>query len=185
MAEKKIKLNLGCGHYLWPGFINVDMPGNYSGKEPDVKTDLKTLPFVTGYADEAYAIHVIEHFYEYEVHDVLKEWFRVLKPGGAIILECPDLRKVIEHFVKGFEDKQLPISRTLWALYGDPSYKDPAMVHKWCYAEEDLGNRLVNAGFEQVFVGPPQFHKENRDMRLVARKPVPKGIIEVKKVGLL
>jgi predicted SAM-dependent methyltransferase len=41
---------------------------------------------------EIYASHVVEHFdYYRELTDTLKEWNRVLKPGGRVLISVPDL----------------------------------------------------------------------------------------------
>lgn len=163
-----IRLNLGCGNKHFHGFVNVDFPANYSGKKPDVEADLRALPFDDNYADEAYAIHVIEHFYFWEVVDVLKEWKRVLKPGGLLVLEMPCLEKVVGHFLK----PEFDMRTTLWGLYGDPRYKDPNMVHKWAYGLNTIKEPLEAAGFEKITsLVEPQFHRRDRDMRVTASKP--------------
>lgn len=35
-----------------------------------------------------YASHLLEHFGRYQYKDVLKEWFRVLQPGGVLSPCC-------------------------------------------------------------------------------------------------
>ena len=42
--------------------------------------------------DEIYASHVVEHFdYKDELLKTLKEWFRVMHPGGKLYVSVPDL----------------------------------------------------------------------------------------------
>ena len=69
-----MKLNLGCGDKILPGYINVDVMESRRGLKPDVICDLHQLtPFENDSADEILSVHVIEHFWRWEVLDVLKE----------------------------------------------------------------------------------------------------------------
>jgi predicted SAM-dependent methyltransferase len=90
-----VNLNIGCGRKLWESFINIDFPGNWSGKKPDIEADIRAIPLPDDHADIAYAIHVLEHIQRWETEDVLKEWRRVLKPGGKLIIEVPCLDKFL------------------------------------------------------------------------------------------
>ena len=163
--EKDIKLNIGCGRRVLDGWINVDTRSR--GCKPDIDADVRDLPFPDDYADEVMAIHLIEHFYVWEAPAVIKEWKRVLKPGGKLILECPDLEKTIMHMANGRSEPNL----TMWPLYGDPSHQDPLMCHKWGYNATSLIKLMEFSGFGKVSLEDAQFHmKEVRDMRVVAIK---------------
>lgn len=144
-----------------------------SALDPDVAADLRKLPFPDDYADEARAIHVIEHFHLWEVPAILGEWFRVLKPGGHIALECPCLDKI----VKLMDVPNIPPYMTLWGLYGDPRLKDPLMMHHWCYQEKHLAGLMQEAGFVKVYGASPRFHQPIRDMRLCGYKPAPERLV--------
>jgi len=166
-----IKLNVGCGNKCLDGYVNIDV-AQRDGKQPDIEADIRDLPLDENYADELMAIHVIEHFYEWEVNDVIQEWKRVLKPGGKIILECPDLIKatlgIINHVSLG-----VPISArmSMWALYGDPSHKDPLMCHRWAYTPHTLAQKLAENGFTDIKHEEAVYHWPQRDMRLTGVKP--------------
>lgn len=164
MAES-LKLNLGCGRKILPGYVNVDFQNKWAKVKPDLECDIRRLPYGDDSVDEVMAIHVIEHFYLWEVPDILEEWHRVLKPGGNIVLECPCLNKIL-HF---FNIQPIVVSHTMFGLYGDPSYQDPAMVHKWCYSKEHLMD-LVGLFFKDVKFCPAAFHKPERDMRITGIK---------------
>lgn len=159
ISEKPvIRLNIGCGNKLLEGFINIDLDG-----EPDVKSDVTELPFEDNYADSAIAIHVLEHIWRWKALATLKEWYRVLKPGGVLILELPDLHKCCRAILKGKEDRH-----GLWGLFGDPNYQSELMSHKWAYEPEELRSLVKKAGFKRSVVRNPQYHgrREYRDMRL-------------------
>jgi len=160
-----IELNLGCGNKYMPGWVNVDLT-NRDGGKVDVNSDIRVLPFEDNYADTVLANHVIEHFYRWEVEDILKEWFRVMKPGAKIILECPDLNKLIDNF-KTSDNAYLHIL----GFYGDQKYKDPLMQHKWAYCGRELQEILEGIGFQDVQQEPAQLHRrEKRDMRVTGVK---------------
>ncbi len=76
-----MKLNLGCGRRLLPGFLNVDIGGG------DVQADARTLPFKTEVMDEVLASHVLEHVAD--LGRVMSEIHRVLKVGGTLRIYVP------------------------------------------------------------------------------------------------
>jgi predicted SAM-dependent methyltransferase len=174
MDASPIKLNLGCGPKHWPGFVNVDLQGNWSGKAPDVAADVtKPLPFASDYADEIHAIHLLEHLYRWEAPAILADWFRVLKPGGLLALELPCLDKIAAQYAHALVDGSEPDARlTILGLYGDPAYKKEAMCHRWCYSLAELAGGLKLLGYVDIEEQRPQYHQPARDMRMVARKPL-------------
>jgi predicted SAM-dependent methyltransferase len=126
----------------------------------------------SGTVDQLVAIHVIEHFYEWEAVDVLTEWRRVLKPQGTLILELPCMDKVLTYLARCVTEQAKPRAQmTWWALYGDPRYKSVEMTHKWGYSKEMIKEKVVAAGFDQVAVVKPRYHIPQRDMRVVAINP--------------
>lgn len=138
---------------------------------PDVIADITHLPDADGTADAICAVHVIEHFYKWEVPNVLAEWKRVLKPGGKLILELPSMEKVFRYIANAM-DRKLPMSETFSTLplWGDPKYHDVAMCHKWGWMFSTLSMELVKAGFSGVKGLKPRYHFVERDMRLEALK---------------
>lgn len=173
-----VRLNLGCGDKILPGYVNVDVVESRAGKRPDVICDLHRLtPFADDSTDEVMAIHVVEHFWRWEVEDILREWVRVLKPGGRMVLECPNLTSACEEFLKDPDRASRPTKegqRTMWVFYGDPSWRDPYMIHRWGYTPASLGLLLENVGLVKVRQEPAQYKlREPRDMRVVGEKPLP------------
>ena len=137
------------------------------GKEPDVLSDVRNMPFPNEYADEAMAIHVLEHFPWWEVKDLMKEWVRILKPGGKLIIEVPDLEKVVHYMAAGIENPSL----TMFPLYGDPKYKDELMCHRWGYTHNSLAELMKIVGLNNIERESAQFHfKDERDLRVVGYK---------------
>jgi ubiquinone/menaquinone biosynthesis C-methylase UbiE len=171
-----MKLNLGCGDKILEGFVNVDVVESRAGKQPDVICDLHQLtPFEDDSADEIMAIHVVEHFWRWEVVDILKEWTRVLKPGGRMILECPNLVSACQAVLADPENAVGPGpegQRSMWVLYGDPRWQDPLMVHRWAYTPRSLAMIMHQAGLRELKQEPAQYKlREPRDMRITGVKP--------------
>ena len=133
-----------------------------------MECDIRHLPFQDEYASEVHAIHVVEHFSRLEADAVLKEWCRVLKPGGKIALECPSLDK-ISQALQSPERSQRWLRMTLIGLYGE-YWNGDAMLHKWCYSSQELSGMLERAGFGKVMLLEPLYHLPDRDLRMVARK---------------
>ncbi|HEY8003496.1 MAG TPA: methyltransferase domain-containing protein [Phenylobacterium sp.] len=171
-----MKLNLGCGDKILEGFVNVDVVESRAGMKPDVICDLHKLePFENGSAEEIMAIHVVEHFWRWEVLDILKEWVRVLRPGGKMILECPNLISACQAVLADpdkFTGPGVEGQTSMWVLYGDPRWKDPLMVHRWGYTPKSLASIMHQAGLRELRQEPAQYKlREPRDMRITGVKP--------------
>lgn len=162
-ALEKVRLNLGSGRRSIPGYLNVDLSDD---PMPDVRADVRDLSmFADGSVDECIAIHLLEHLYRWQAPEALREWCRVLRPGGRLILELPDLRKACLNALERIDSRA-----GVWGLYGDPSYRNELMVHRWGWQSSELTAELLAAGFSRVVTRDPQFHKKYRDMRIEATK---------------
>lgn len=163
-----MKLNLGAGHKHMPGFVNVDLAGNWSTIEPDIAADItQPLPFPDDSADEIHSYHCVEHFWRWKIQGILREWRRVLKPGGLMVLECPCLDKILAIYFNAMErGKAPPKELTIQGLFGNPAYKSEAMAHKWCYSLLEMRDVLTQVGFTQIKQAEPKTHVAGRDMRL-------------------
>ena len=88
-----MKLNLGCGFNKLDGFVNVDCEPLC---KPDVLCDLEKTPwpFEDNQFDLIVANHTLEHLGETRNSwlGIVKEMYRILKPGGTIELIVPHFR---------------------------------------------------------------------------------------------
>lgn len=87
-------LDLGCGPWkVWPHAIGVDNfaewdPSLVGPWRPDVTCDVTDLaPFADKTMDYVFSSHVLEHIDDAKA--VLREWWRVIKPGGYLVLYLP------------------------------------------------------------------------------------------------
>lgn len=84
-----VKLNLGSSEKLLEGFINVDI--NFDLKDESfLNADVRDLPFPDKYADYILARQVLEHIPITDTIKTLREWLRVLKPKGTMVITCPN-----------------------------------------------------------------------------------------------
>ncbi len=88
--------DLGCGEqphksfFLEHGerYVGVDWWGGNGQHRPDIISDLnQPLEIPSQAADSVVSLSVLEHLCEPQV--MLNEAFRILKPGGAIVLQVP------------------------------------------------------------------------------------------------
>ena len=92
-------IDVGCGpNKITPESIGVDLAGcgelNYKDdiSAADVRASGDDLPFEEGEMDYVVSRHNLEHYSN--PIKALKEWFRVLKPGGKLGLSTPDDRRL-------------------------------------------------------------------------------------------
>jgi len=90
-------VDVGCGSDpVAPWAIRFDLPpddfaaynSGAASNHIQLYGDCRDLPFRDGTLDFVYSSHVLEDFEDW--NPVLKEWVRVLKPGGTLVILIPD-----------------------------------------------------------------------------------------------
>lgn len=162
------RLNLGAGSSRVQDYLSIDADPHVS---PDISAHINALPCRTATIDEIIAYHVIEHVNYWEAETALAEWYRVLRPGGSIAVECPNIERVTNSLVAS-SDYTKWSQMGMWGVYGDPNHKNPFYSHKWGYTPITLAGMLYRAGFTDVKSTLATTHVPERDLRLVARKPI-------------
>jgi predicted SAM-dependent methyltransferase len=105
--------------------------------------------------DEILCEHIIEHLTFEQFNRAIVEWHRVLKVGGCLIIECPDLLGLCKQFVKANEFGRFQSYRGFWSLQshfyghqrGSSDEEKLAQVHKSGYTMEHLKTVLDGVGF--------------------------------------
>lgn len=92
------KLNFGCGGRLSPHWTNIDF--HSSDSRVQRVNLLAGFPFPDGTFDAVYSSHVLEHFTRSQAAFLLKEAFRVLKPGGIVRTVVPDLEGSCREYLR-------------------------------------------------------------------------------------
>jgi SAM-dependent methyltransferase len=174
-----MRLNVCCGRHLLEGWCNIDVvPSTHptaAGRLPDIQADARTIPLPDGSATEIMCIHGFEHFYPWEAEDLLKEWYRLLKPRGLLVMEMPNVLKCAKNLIDRFQvtAKKGPVQQSMWGMYGDPTSCDPFMMHKWGWEPSTIFPLLKDHGFIEIAEAETQWHpngKARRDMRITARR---------------
>ena len=133
-------LDLGCGKEKL--FDTEFCTGLDSGRDNElfghvinanIKQDVRNLAqFASGQQDYIFSSHVLEHIPYAEVPGVLREWMRVLKTGGRLILYLPD-------------DKQYPLcAEPDLGIKGDPAANSD---HKWNVNYDRLVSAMERTAF--------------------------------------
>ena len=176
-----MKLNIGCGNVPLKGYYNVDKyyyPGsdnplldknevaNWQDTEEQswVEGDAVDLRFADNTFDEVIMIHCLEHLSMEEGNLAIKEAHRVLKPGGILEIEVPDLTKACELFlqvhVTETGDNQ-PWHRVMGLLYGTTGSDGEGQFHLCGYSKEYLKFKFEERGLKNIEEIPVGFGHGN------------------------
>ena len=122
-----MKLNLGCGLDKKQGYINIDIRKEVN---PDLIWNLENIPypFESNSIEEIIAKDVLEHFPFRKVENILKEWFRILKPQGKLYIQTPDLIAICYKVI----------------LNNNYTWKD---ISYWVYGGQDYNENFHKSGF--------------------------------------
>lgn len=142
-----MRLHLGCGPRVIPGFVHVDL-AEYP--HIDHKASISPLPFLADDSVEmVYCSHAFEYLDLFEARQALVEWRRVLRPDGLLRLAVPDVAALMKVYQQTGE-----LQRILGPLYGRLEIATEAgpatLFHKTAYDEATLSQLLHAAGFVAI-----------------------------------
>ena len=136
-----MKLHLGCGKRFLPGFVHIDA---VDYPHVDHVSTIDNLSFVPdGSIDLIYNCHVLEHFKRRDVGRVLREWHRVLKPGGVLRTSVPDFAAVCEIYQRNHD-----IGLVIGPIFGRQDYL--YNIHYNVFDFASLRSELEAAGFSNI-----------------------------------
>lgn len=155
LADKP-KLQIGCGSNRLDGWLNVGISLDECWKGVYMDAG-KRFPFPDESMNYIYSEHLFEHLTYQQAQNMLKESYRVLKPGGVMRVATPDLR-----FLLGlYQEPEKPLHKE----YMEFSVKDNGMPaspvyvisrfhtnwgHQIIYDRETLTKKLEEVGFKDI-----------------------------------
>ena len=171
----EIGLNLGCGGVRIPDtngvhFINVDTRTDVAA---DVILDCtKTLPYETGTISVIISEHMLEHLPRLVFPVALKEWFRVLKSGGTIIIEVPNFDGTVKEYLEAVANNDIKkMDQRIENVYGRQFFEGDQ--HCWGFNLFRLKRALESVGFTDVeeMTNYSYHATEEPCVKVIARKP--------------
>ena len=171
-----MKLNLGCGGYLFGGFVNVDSAFDLSDLKKEghvfqnavveeeaefVRADIRKLPFPDGSADFILSVNALEHLPFRDVIPALQEWNRVLSRDGEMFLVVPDFDSLAMTWCQMMLEPEIHPHEyvdVIQGIYGNQITEGE--FHRSLMNKKLMDSFLATAGFEwwstQVY---PRGHK--------------------------
>ena len=172
-------ITLGCGLSVAPDWINVDnSPDARLAKYPSLRWILwklgilsdqhyavawpasiksydltRELPFADSSIDYVYTSHFLEHLPLENAQRLMKDAFRVLRPGGVVRVVVPDLavgaRQYLDALQKNPDDENAAPGFLSWLQLCRTKVRGP---HRWIYDAPSLSAMLKDIGFIRVVV---------------------------------
>lgn len=132
------QLNVGSGQRPFSApFLNIDINPRWS---PDILADASALPLDDGSCSLIISHHQLEHVELCKADDMLREWYRLLAPGGSLLVFVPDLNALTLAWQQGRIDDYLFCVNLYGAWMGHE-----ADLHRWGYCTRSLHKKLHTA----------------------------------------
>lgn len=152
------KLQIGAGPNVLEGWLNTDeQPISRRVIYLDAK---KPFPFESGTFDYVFSEHLIEHLTYGEGLSMLRECYRVLKPGGRIRIATPDLETLIALYTPEKSDLQQEYIRWITDMFMPELgiYRDSFVInnafwgfgHRFIYDRTTLQSAMEEVGLVDI-----------------------------------
>jgi len=152
------KLHLACGPHTLPGWLNTDIEASETTAYLDLT---ERFPLDNDTIDYVFTEHGIEHIPYAQGLGMLREAFRVLRPGGKIRVVTPDFEflKALHNPEKSDVQKAyIASSIEQWLGGSAPPYPEMHVInnffrnwgHQFIYDEPSLTDALATAGFTGI-----------------------------------
>lgn len=137
--QEIIRLDIGCG-------LPANTMQGYTGVDPfvdtaDIQAPMWRLPFEDDTITAIMCSHALEHIAKDMIVPSIREWGRVIIPGGEIEIHVPDLKWCLEQW--------LNIGGTGWELdciFGNQEHEGE--FHKTGFTKDILAQYVRRAGLK-------------------------------------
>lgn len=170
-----LRIEIGSGEYPTPGYVHVD--ANRWGRQVEHVSAASALSFADASAEELLAVHILEHVHASSVLTTLREWRRVLRPGGFAQIHVPDAAMVFAAYLDSPPASKWTVMIPIFGMTSHARQGRPGAVdlerHHVIYDFPLLERVLLDAGFdrvEDVSADVTDRHIEGwRDLELITR----------------
>lgn len=147
-AGKARFLNFGCGNRFQDAIVNSDLFAPHRFVKRKRRPDLfwsgtNRLKHFENHFDGIVCEHVIEHILPDNVASLFPNFFRVLRPGGDLVVTFPDVRRVLETTgCQGYGSSTVALNSLIYR-HG----------HCFMYDTDIVSAMLLEAGFKVIRTG--------------------------------
>lgn len=158
MNTQNLKVNLCCGSYVLPGWVNID----YGCGDIHLDLSREAIPLPDGSVDTLVCMSAINYFTRERALEIVRDVRRVMKPGGLVRFGVQDLESLARRYLEkdsAFYFQKLPDGRDRFPgrtfadkfnefFYGFSA--GPGIHCRYVYDFEALKSLFQEAGFEDV-----------------------------------
>jgi len=151
------RIQIGGGKHTLEGYLNIDIV-----PPADLICDVREgVPLGNNCCDFIFNEHFFEHIdYPISAKKVIREFYRILKPGGQVVLGVPDSELAAKSYIK--KDREF-YNKALSTWYTNRNclehfntyidilnYHFRDQAHYWAYDFEKLKSLFLDAGFSKI-----------------------------------
>ena len=152
IADKGLLIaDIGCGDTPNP-LAQQNKVLRYDGDEackPDMICDIRSIPEEDNVFDMALASHVLEHLPMRDTEAAVREWLRIVKPGGKLVIRVPNLQYACRKVANGeqtFDYQQDGITMQYHHLMIYGLQSTPGQFHMNGFTQDSLMKLAVATG---------------------------------------
>lgn len=167
LESQKTVLHVGCGSWRPDALLKKFQTDEWHEirldinpeTKPDIVASMTDMsPVESDSVDAIWNSHALEHLFAHEVPIALKEFHRVLRPGGHVLMRMPDLEQVAKSVLRvgplgtAYQSASGPIT-PLDMLYGHGASiakGEHGMQHKTGFSQASIVELLKAAGFSKA-----------------------------------